>query len=148
LIRLPHPTLFPSPVKRGAGSGRLAKGRTKDRGLAEGEHQHFKGDLDCSGEEKRGYGAFGVKALKGLKARAAIASFQESKPTKIQSSAKTYNSRDSLVVTHPTTNLPACGLSTAERTGSPVLHTLWSYVQNTMYIEIIILLYTGTFLSI
>ncbi|KAJ5289654.1 Formin binding protein (FNB3) [Penicillium atrosanguineum] len=40
---------------------------------------------------------------------------------------KTYNSRDSLVVTHPTTNLPACGLSTAERTGSPVLHTLWSY---------------------
>ena len=42
--------------------------------------------------------------------------------------AKTYNRRDSLVVTHPTTNLPACGLSTAERTGSPVLHTLWSYV--------------------
>ncbi|KAJ5682571.1 hypothetical protein N7462_005736 [Penicillium macrosclerotiorum] len=38
--------------------------------------------------------------------------------------------RDSLVVTHPTTNLPACGLSTAERTGSPVLHTLWSYVLN------------------
>ncbi|RAL15172.1 hypothetical protein BO97DRAFT_411929 [Aspergillus homomorphus CBS 101889] len=34
--------------------------------------------------------------------------------------------RDSLVVTHPTTNLPACGLSTAERTGSPVFHTLWS----------------------
>ena len=32
------------------------------------------------------------------------------------------------MVTHPTTNLPACGLSTAERTGSPVLHTLWSYV--------------------
>ncbi|RDH38148.1 hypothetical protein BDQ94DRAFT_156844 [Aspergillus welwitschiae] len=34
--------------------------------------------------------------------------------------------RDSLVVTHPTTNLPACGLSTAERTGSPIFHTLWS----------------------
>ncbi|KOS36763.1 hypothetical protein ACN38_g12472, partial [Penicillium nordicum] len=33
-----------------------------------------------------------------------------------------------LVVTHPTTNSPACGLSTAERTGSPVFHTLWSYV--------------------
>ena len=32
------------------------------------------------------------------------------------------------MVTHPTTNLPACGLSTAERTGSPVFHTLWSYV--------------------
>ncbi|KAJ5821832.1 uncharacterized protein N7525_011116, partial [Penicillium rubens] len=39
---------------------------------------------------------------------------------------KTYNSEDSLVVTHPTTNSPACGLSTAERTGSPVFHTLWS----------------------
>ena len=32
------------------------------------------------------------------------------------------------MVTHHTTNWPACGLSTAERTGSPVLHTLWSYV--------------------
>jgi hypothetical protein len=41
---------------------------------------------------------------------------------------KTYNSWDSLVVTHPTTNQPACGLSMAERTGSPVFHTLWSYV--------------------
>ena len=40
--------------------------------------------------------------------------------------AKTYNSRYSLVVTHPTTNLPAHGLSTAERTGSPVFHVLWS----------------------
>ncbi|KAJ9483381.1 hypothetical protein VN97_g10024, partial [Penicillium thymicola] len=43
---------------------------------------------------------------------------------------KTYNSEDSLVVTHPTTNSPACGLSTAERTGSPIFHTLWSYVLN------------------
>ena len=41
---------------------------------------------------------------------------------------KTCNSWDSLVVTHPTTNQPACGLSTAERTGSPVFHTLWSHV--------------------
>ncbi|KAJ5561363.1 hypothetical protein N7461_000124 [Penicillium sp. DV-2018c] len=46
--------------------------------------------------------------------------------------SKTYNSEDSLVVTHPTTNSPACGLSTAERTGSPVFHTLWSYVLGTM----------------
>ncbi|KAJ5782160.1 hypothetical protein N7457_003934 [Penicillium paradoxum] len=37
------------------------------------------------------------------------------------------DSEDSLVVTHPTTNSPACGLSTAERTGSPIFHTLWSY---------------------
>ncbi|KAJ5296515.1 uncharacterized protein N7443_007408, partial [Penicillium atrosanguineum] len=48
--------------------------------------------------------------------------------SKSKNKTKTYNSRDSLVVTHPTTNLPACGLSTAERTGSPVLHTLWSYL--------------------
>jgi hypothetical protein len=39
---------------------------------------------------------------------------------------KTINSRYSLVVTHPTTNRPAHGLSTAERTGSPVCHVLWS----------------------
>jgi hypothetical protein len=32
------------------------------------------------------------------------------KKKKIKKSKKTYNSRDSLVVTHPTTNLPACGL--------------------------------------
>ncbi|KAJ6042422.1 hypothetical protein N7446_013488 [Penicillium canescens] len=51
---------------------------------------------------------------------------------------KTYNSKDSLVVTHLTTNLPACGLSTAERTGSPVLHTLWSYVLSPAYLEYII----------
>ena len=48
--------------------------------------------------------------------------------TIIYEKSKTYNSRDSHVVTHHTTNRPACGLSTAERTGSPVLHTLWSYV--------------------
>src|SRR5947209_12742454 len=39
---------------------------------------------------------------------------------------KTINSRYSVVVTQPTTNLPAHGLSTAERTGSPVFHVLWS----------------------
>ncbi|KAJ5114913.1 hypothetical protein NUU61_000672 [Penicillium alfredii] len=41
-----------------------------------------------------------------------------------ESKTKTYNSQDSLV--------PACGLSTAERTGSPVFHTLWSYVLETI----------------
>jgi hypothetical protein len=43
--------------------------------------------------------------------------------------SKTINSRYSLVVTHPTTNLPAHGLSTAERTGSPVFHVLWSIAE-------------------
>ncbi|KAJ5958997.1 uncharacterized protein N7479_006147 [Penicillium vulpinum] len=52
----------------------------------------------------------------------------DQKSPKISKGTKTYNSEDSLVVTHPTTNSPACGLSTAERTGSPVFHTLWSYV--------------------
>ena len=42
---------------------------------------------------------------------------------------KTINSRYSLVVTYPTTNLPAHGLSTAERTGSPVFHVLWSIAE-------------------
>ena len=39
------------------------------------------------------------------------------------------------MVTHPTTNWPACGLSTAERTGSPVFHTLWSYVLDFSHLE-------------
>ena len=41
---------------------------------------------------------------------------------------KTYNSGYSLVVTHPTTNPPISSLCMAERTGCPVLLTLWSYV--------------------
>jgi hypothetical protein len=45
---------------------------------------------------------------------------------------KTINSRYSLVVTHPTTNLPARGLSTAERTGSPVFHVLWSIAKDSV----------------
>ena len=43
---------------------------------------------------------------------------------------KTINSRYSLVVTHPTTNLPAHGLSMAERTGSPAVHVLWSIAKD------------------
>ena len=41
---------------------------------------------------------------------------------------KTYNTRDSLVVTHPTTSLAVAGLSRGERTGSRVFQCLWSYV--------------------
>ncbi|KAF1842534.1 uncharacterized protein K460DRAFT_187356 [Cucurbitaria berberidis CBS 394.84] len=43
--------------------------------------------------------------------------------------AKTYNSGDSLVVTHLTTNPPVSCLSTAERTGSAEFKILWSYVE-------------------
>jgi hypothetical protein len=42
--------------------------------------------------------------------------------------AKTYNSGYSLVVTDPTTNPPIWSLCMAERTGCPVLFSLWSYV--------------------
>jgi hypothetical protein len=56
--------------------------------------------------------------------------------------AKTYNSGDSLVVTHLTTNPPVRCLSKAERTGSPVFNVLWSYVERIdiggFYIEKII----------
>jgi hypothetical protein len=47
---------------------------------------------------------------------------------KASEKAKTYNSGDSLVVTHLTTNPPVQCLSTAERTGSSVFIVLWSYV--------------------
>jgi hypothetical protein len=42
------------------------------------------------------------------------------------------------MVTHSTTNQPACSLSMAERTGSPVFHTLWSYVIDIQIISIYI----------
>ncbi|KAJ6054142.1 uncharacterized protein N7446_010154 [Penicillium canescens] len=70
-----------------------------------------------------------------------IQSIQTSKQQKKKT--KTYNSKGSLVVTHLTTNLPACGLSTAERTGSPVLHTLWSYVPVLPLKEIIGLMHSN-----
>ncbi|KAK3486175.1 uncharacterized protein B0T23DRAFT_408225 [Neurospora hispaniola] len=40
----------------------------------------------------------------------------------------TYNTRDSLVVTDPTTSLALTGLSMGERTGSRVFQWVWSYV--------------------
>ena len=45
-----------------------------------------------------------------------------------QKRTKTYNSGDSLVVTHLTTNPPVSCLYMAERTGSLILKILWSYV--------------------
>ncbi|KAF2704339.1 hypothetical protein K504DRAFT_519000, partial [Pleomassaria siparia CBS 279.74] len=43
---------------------------------------------------------------------------------------KTYNSRDSPMVTHLTTSPPVRCLCKAERTGSPVFIVLWSYVKD------------------
>ena len=40
----------------------------------------------------------------------------------------TYNTRDSPVVTDPSTSLAVTGLSMGERTGSRVFQYLWSYV--------------------
>ena len=45
-----------------------------------------------------------------------------------KSSTKTYNTRDSPVVTHLSTSLAVCSLSRAERTGCRVLYSVWSYV--------------------
>ena len=49
---------------------------------------------------------------------------------------KTYNTRDSLVVTDPTTSLALTGLSMGERTGSRVLQWVWSYVIESSEIEV------------
>ncbi|KAF2458401.1 hypothetical protein BDY21DRAFT_219127 [Lineolata rhizophorae] len=43
---------------------------------------------------------------------------------------KTYNTGDSLVVTHRSTSPAICGLITGERTGPDVFHSLWSYVRD------------------
>jgi hypothetical protein len=50
------------------------------------------------------------------------------KLVEIAKKQKTYNSGYSLVVTDPTTNPPIWSLCMAERTGCPVLSSLWSYV--------------------
>ena len=50
---------------------------------------------------------------------------------------KTYNSGDSLVVTHLTTNPPVHCLYMAERTGSLIFSVLWSYVQVQVVLQII-----------
>jgi hypothetical protein len=47
----------------------------------------------------------------------------------IEAKKITYNSGDSPVVTHLTTNPPVSRLTRAERTGSRALEILWSYVK-------------------
>jgi hypothetical protein len=55
-------------------------------------------------------------------------------------STKTYNSWDSLMVTHLTTSQPVRCLNRAERTGSLVFNVLWSYVEILLDYEQYILL--------
>jgi hypothetical protein len=45
-----------------------------------------------------------------------------------KNNAKTYNTRSSLVVTDPATDLALAGLTLRERTGSRNFQWLWSYV--------------------
>ena len=54
-----------------------------------------------------------------------------------QQNKKTYNRRDSQMVTHSSTSRPVQCLCMAERTGCPVFTDLWSYV---FYREITILI--------
>src|SRR4051812_14704817 len=58
------------------------------------------------------------------------------RPTHPAKGTKTYDSLDSLLVTHATTNRPLSSLSMAERTGSPVILKQWSYV--TVKIEVLV----------
>jgi hypothetical protein len=53
---------------------------------------------------------------------------RKSKGKQVGKRNKTYNTRDSLVVTDLTTNLALAGLSRGERTGSRVSRRVWSYV--------------------
>jgi hypothetical protein len=51
---------------------------------------------------------------------------------------KTYNRRDSQMVTHSSTSRPVQCLCMAERTGCPVFTDLWSYVLKELILVIIL----------
>ena len=55
---------------------------------------------------------------------------QINKKNSSRKKTKTYNRRDSQMVTHSSTSRPVQCLCMAERTGCPVLTDLWSYVLN------------------
>jgi hypothetical protein len=57
------------------------------------------------------------------------ASFGPTAQARAKRLSKTFNSWDSLMVTHLTTNQPVCCLNRAERTGSLVFNILWSNVE-------------------
>jgi hypothetical protein len=72
---------------------------------------------------------FKLLALLGEILRDTIPEFQ--RPAK----TKTYNRRDSQMVTHSSTSRPVQCLCMAERTGCPVLTDLWSYVLHSLGIQ-------------
>ena len=53
---------------------------------------------------------------------------------KYKQKAKTYNRRDSQMVTHSSTSRPVQCLCMAERTGCPVFTDLWSYVLGLLHL--------------
>ncbi len=57
----------------------------------------------------------------------------------METEKKIYNTRDSLVVTDPTTGLAVGSLSRGERTGSRVFYHLWSYI----LVEVVVWPYQG-----
>jgi hypothetical protein len=69
-------------------------------------------------------------AIRPSNAKDAIRNRQKDKKT------KTYNRRDSQMVTHSSTSRPVQCLCMAERTGCPVLTDLWSYVLGTQTVRL------------
>ena len=58
--------------------------------------------------------------------------------------SKTYNRRDSQMVTHSSTSRPVQCLCMAEQTGCPVLTDLWSHVLTKLYPILIIIIVRAT----
>ncbi|KAJ9155818.1 hypothetical protein NKR19_g4440 [Coniochaeta hoffmannii] len=71
---------------------------------------------------------FILSQVQAILARPLSTSHQQRREEK-KGKKETYNTRDSPVVTHPSTSLAIVCLSMGERTGSRVLRRLWSYVE-------------------
>ncbi|KAF2714664.1 hypothetical protein K504DRAFT_367030, partial [Pleomassaria siparia CBS 279.74] len=65
----------------------------------------------------------------------------------VNKKAKTYNSRDSPMVTHLTTSPPVRCLNIAEQTGCVRFIVLWSYVEELLFWNICIGQCSGLFLG-
>lgn len=88
-------------------------------------------------------GIFGTQAREHLLHNA----LKERNKNEEKDQKKTYNTRDSLVVTDPTTSLALRGLCTGERTGPSAFHELWSYVPITRSSLVYVWILTGVHVS-
>ena len=68
--------------------------------------------------------------------RDSVSCLSEGEDVVTKGNPKTYNSGNSPVVTHLTTNPPVNCLSRAEQTGSRVVNVLWSYVVENLRVEV------------